>query len=86
MENTTNFSVRTKSSILKDFDTIIGKQRLSRSGVIEKMMIEYINRHSEGTIPVLELDSPVAKHRGIVSSANLDTIQDDPRLKHLLKK
>lgn len=85
MDGTKIFSVRTKAKYLDEFDKILTIQNMSRSSVIEKFILSYIDGFKkDSTIPTLKLSSPLSKYKGTVRHITKQEVEDDPRLKHLL--
>lgn len=85
MSATKIFSVRTKSEYLELFDKILAMQNASRSSVIEKFILSYINDfQKKSATPELKLSSPLSKYKGTVRQINKQEVEDDPRLKHIL--
>jgi len=84
MENTTNFSVRTQTNTLNQFDSIIKQLRLSRSKVIESFMIQYIDNYRNNRQSNFKLAGELSKYRGVASKLTSDMVKDDPRAKHAL--
>ena len=82
--NTTNFSVRTKTETLSIFDSIVRRQKLSRSSVIESFMVSYIKAHSVNEPDELKVVGELAKYKGIASKLTHEDVTDDPRAKHAL--
>lgn len=84
MENTINFSVRTRINTLKDFDTILNIRNLSRSKVIESFMQKYIKDFRAQQQEGVRLSGKLSKYKGVASGLTPEIVADDPRAKHAL--
>lgn len=84
MENTANFSVRTRTNTLNQFDSIIKKLGTSRSKVIESFMVQYIDDYRIEHQSALKLSGALSKYRGIAEKLTPDMVVDDPRAKHAM--
>lgn len=80
-----NFSIRTRTDSLENFDSVIAIQKLSRSSVIEKLMNEYVQEfHQRNAGTSLKLTSSIARFKGKGRLVTEAEVADDPRAKHIL--
>lgn len=85
MPTTKNFSIRTRTDHLAEFDRVLSIQKLSRSSVIEDFMVSYVQAFDEKNTPSsLRLTSSLAKFRGKGRLVEEQEVADDPRARHIL--
>jgi len=79
-----NFSIRTKKNTLKEFDSIIARQNLTRNRVIEDFIIKYIESNKVEIQKRYTLKGDLAKYKGVAAKIAKEDVLDDPRAKHAL--
>lgn len=85
MPSTKNFSIRTRTDYLAEFDRVLSIQNLSRSSVIEDFMVSYVQAFDKkNASSSLKLTSSLAKFRGKGRLVKEEEVADDPRAKHIL--